>query len=512
MRSDMPHALRTCASASPKREVSGHDNAALTGRQAVNEGVSSTFFQTSTEVRMCALLFAVVHGSALKSCDLVPIPRALDRPTRSAPCGPLLALVPTSTSSAPARPAAPAPRRAHGRACRPRGATAARLTHPAHRPARSAPLQAAGAGRRPPAPGGRPSTSSAPARPAAPAPRRAHGRACRPRGATAARLTHQRTGRPDRRPCRLLALVPTSTSSAPARPAAPAPQPAHGRACRPRGTAAARLTHPAHHPARSAPLRAAGAGADLDQLGADPAGSASPLACPRPGLPAPWCRRSQADAPSAPPGTIGAPAGCWRWAPACSTRSQALDLAQLGTGQQRPGRHALDRLGTGPPAAPAPRRAHGRACRPRGATAARLTHPEHRPARSAPLRPAAGAGADLDQLGADPAGSASPSACPRPGLPAPWRRRSQADAPAHHPARSAPLRAAGAGRRPPAPGGRPSTSTSPAPARPAAPAPQRAHGRACRGRASVVFYPRTVRRLPPYSARREGRPHPACTL
>ena len=65
---------------------------------------------------------------------------------------------------------------------------------------------------------------------------------------------------------------------------------------------------PAHRPARSAPLRAAGAGADLDQLGADPADSASPSACPRQGLPAPWRHRSQADAPSAPAGTIGAPA------------------------------------------------------------------------------------------------------------------------------------------------------------------------------------------------------------
>lgn len=66
MLSDMPHALRTCASASPKREVSGHDEAALTGRLAVRVGVSSTFFQTSTEVRMCALLFAVDLDDGLK--------------------------------------------------------------------------------------------------------------------------------------------------------------------------------------------------------------------------------------------------------------------------------------------------------------------------------------------------------------------------------------------------------------------------------------------------------------
>ena len=203
--------------------------------------------------------------------------------------------------------------------------------------------------------------------PAAPAPRRAHGRACRPRGATAARLTHQRTGRHDRRPCGLLALVPTSTSSAPTRPAAPAPRRAHGRACRPRGATAARLTHPA-----------------------------------------------------APAGTVGAPAGCWRWAPATSTPA--------------PGGRPSTSTSSAPtrPAAPAPRRAHGRACRPRGAAAARLTHP------------------------------------------------------AHHPPRSAPLQAAGAGRRPAAPGGKPSTSTSSAPTRPPAPAPQHADGRACRPRGATA--------------------------
>ena len=192
-----------------------------------------------------------------------------------------------STRSAPARPAAPAPQRAHGRACRPRGATAARLTHPAHHPARSAPP--AGCWRwapatSTPAPGGRPSTSTspAPARPAAPAPRReehpreafpgafavgtagAAGTAVR-MSASAFAIVHPPREQPREQPPgqreQQRQEGRPSTRPAPARPAAPAPRRAHGRACRPRGAAAARLTHPARHPPRSAPLRpAAGAG------------------------------------------------------------------------------------------------------------------------------------------------------------------------------------------------------------------------------------------------------------
>jgi hypothetical protein len=95
---------------------------------------------------------------------------------------------------------------------------------------------------------------------------------------------------------------------------------------------------------------------------------------------------------------------------------------------------------------------------------------------------------DLDQLGAGRQ-QRQRLDVPTAGPAGPWRHRSQADAPSHHPARSAPLRpAAGAGRRPPAPGGRPSTSPAPAGSsaststcpRPGLPAPWRSRSQADR--------------------------------
>ncbi|NRT55183.1 hypothetical protein [Sphaerotilus uruguayifluvii] len=92
---------------------------------------------------------------------------------------------------------------------------------------------------------------------------------------------------------------------------------------------------------------------DLDQLSTGQASSASASTCSRPGLPAPWHSRSEADAQrTARPGQRPCGPLLALGTGHHSTRRQALDLDQPGTGRQQ--RQRLD-VPTAGPAGPVAR-------------------------------------------------------------------------------------------------------------------------------------------------------------